>query len=96
MPVQIQLSCPLAEQALAASVAAGQRVVALGREWLAAHRAVDLFMPNTATRAGAGVEHASAAIVAAHTLGAIPVAQTRSGRPHASQRQRSTDLANHD
>jgi hypothetical protein len=48
MPVQIQLSCPLAEQALAASVAAGQRVVALGREWLAAHRAVDLFMPHPA------------------------------------------------
>jgi hypothetical protein len=29
---QIQLSCPLAEQALAAAVAAGHRVVALGRE----------------------------------------------------------------
>jgi hypothetical protein len=67
---QIQLSCPLAEQALAAAVAAGHRVVALGREKFAAHRTVDLFMPNT--RAGTGVEHASAAIVAAHTLGTIP------------------------
>jgi hypothetical protein len=69
MPVQIQLSCPLAEQALAASVAAGQRVVALGREWLAAHRAVDLFMPHPAAGTGASVEHAAAAIVATNPIG---------------------------
>jgi hypothetical protein len=45
---------PLAVKFLAASVAAGHGVVALRREWFAAHRAVDLFMPHPATRAGEG------------------------------------------
>jgi hypothetical protein len=62
---------PLAVKFLAASVAAGHGVVALGREWLAAHRAVDLLVPHPATDAGAGVEHAAAAIVAAHALGMV-------------------------
>jgi hypothetical protein len=50
-----QLLCKLAGQALSAAVAAGHGVIALGREWFAAHRTVDLLVPHPAALAGTGV-----------------------------------------